>query len=120
MKRLTVVMVIMFAFLIVSIAVWADYKPRVLGDEDIAVSGTTVYTLTPSSTSVVSAFINVQGGPIRWKGYTTDPTTTNGSLMNDGDYLLLDSRYQVDNFGAILDSTGSGATIYIIYYGPND
>ena len=106
-------------FLCLSSVAQADNKPRVLGDEDIAVSGTTVYTLTPTS-GAVSAFITIQGDAVRWKGHTTDPAADNGGFLYAGDYLYLDSPYQLSNFGAILSSGGSGTTIYVIYYGPSD
>jgi len=118
MKRIFV-MGLAVLFLCLSSVVQADNKPRVLGDEDIVVSGTTVYTLTPTS-GAVSALITIQGDPVRWKGHTTDPETTNGALLYSGDYLFLDSPYQLSNFGAIMSSGGSGVTIYVIYYGPSD
>jgi len=114
------VLMLMGCLLLLYGIAWADYKPEVLGDEDITMSGTTVYTLTASSDSVVGALITVQGDTIRWKGWATDPTAGNGAILKESDYLWLDSRYQIDNFGAILSSGSSGATLYIIYYGPED
>jgi len=114
------VLMLMGCLLLLYGTAWADYKPEVLGDEDIAMSGTTVYTLTPSSTEIVQALITVQGDSIRWKGYTTNPVPNNGAILDEGDSLYLDSRYQINNFRAILKSGGSGATLYIIYYGPKD
>jgi hypothetical protein len=101
-----------------SIPALAEYKPNVVGEQDITVSGVTVYTLTKPA-SAVSALITVQGDDVRWKGYTTDPVALSGALLDEGDYLLLDSPSQIENFGVILKSGGSGATVYVIYYGPS-
>ena len=118
MKRIFV-MGLAVLFLCLSSVAQADNKPRVLGDEDIVVSGTTVYTLTPTS-GAISGLITIQGDAVRWKGHTTNPGITNGGFLYAGDYLYLGSPYQLSNFGAILSSGGSGTTIYVIYYGPSD
>jgi len=118
MKRIFI-MGLAVLFLCLSSVVQADYKPKVLGDEDIVVSGTTVYTLTATSGSV-SAIITIQGDAVRWKAYSTDPAITNGALLYNGDYLFLTSPYEISGFSAILSSGGSGATIYAIYYGPEN
>ena len=115
MKRIFV-MGLAALFLCLSSVAQADNKPKVLGDEDIVVSGTTVYTLTATSGSI-SALVSIQGDAVRWKASSTDPTATNGALLYNGDYLFLTSPYEISGFSAILSSGGSGTTLYVIYYG---
>lgn len=118
MKNILLITIIL-SFVFVGIAEAASKKPEVLGDEDIVMSGTTVYTLTRTS-GAVKALVGVQGDTVRWKGHDTNPTADNGNLLYVGDYLLLESSDEIDNFKVILDDATSGATTYIIYYGPED
>jgi len=142
MKKLTITSIVS-VLLLITVAVWADYKPVVLGDEEIVVSGATVYALnavacpggtitsyTSGTTDVVSALITVRGDAISWKDNVTysgvtktasnAPTGTSGGILSSGDYLKLGSKYEIDGFGMIIDTSGSGSTVYVIYYGPND
>lgn len=118
--------VIIFTVAMLLIATWAyaDYKPRVLGDDEMEVTITTVMSLSSNTvipTNAVQALLTVSDGDtVRWKGFST-PTTSSGGRLARDDYLLLDSRYQIDSFSAIMDSGGTSVTtIYVIYYGPND
>jgi len=115
MKRLFVVGLVALFLCLVSLA-QADPNVKALGDENLVVTGTTVYTLSPT-TGAVTALIAVQSGPVRWKGYKTNPTVNNGALLYSGDYLYLESPYQLTDFKVILESGGSGATLYVIYFG---
>lgn len=86
---------------------------HVIGDQVLTVS-TSAQALTPTS-GTERGLVCIQGDDVLWRAYTTDPTSTIGAILGDGDCLVLESPDEVRRVKFILRSTSSAATIYVIY-----
>jgi len=105
---------ITMAILLIASLAFADSKDRVIGDETLSgVTTASVSTLTVPE-KATSGLVAIYGDTVRWKGYTSDPTSTNGALLYNGDYVYFDSLVK---FKVILKSGGSDSTVYVMYYG---
>ena len=61
-----------------------------------------------------SALINVETAPLRFRLDGTAPTTTEGTLMDIGDTILVRGEFNITNFHAIR-TTGTSAVITVQY-----
>lgn len=93
-----------------------------LGDEALSITATTGgFASIPAKCS--SAMLSVSGDAVRYRLYNSDksygaaPTATVGNIMNEGDYLYLSTRDEINRFQAILKTGGSASTILITYFG---
>ena len=94
---------------------WHKPLPNKISDEDVAVTSGATPTLTrPSGANM--AWIYIQGDAIRWKADSSDPSGANGALLYEGDAKKLLCAKEIDDFAAVLNTGGSGATIHVIYY----
>jgi len=71
----------------------------------------------PATKQFWAADISIDGGPLRYFYDGRTPTSTVGRTLNSTGLLNLQSYDEVIKFKAILDSTGSGVTIYVTFFG---
>ncbi|KKM64488.1 hypothetical protein LCGC14_1500790 [marine sediment metagenome] len=117
MKKLSIS--VLFPILIVLSLVGkvsADSKMKVLGQVDLLVTSSSK-SLPSIPALATKATIGIQGGAVRWKGYSTAPERNNGAYLGSGDYVILDTRSKIDNFRVILDTGSSAVTAYVVYEG---
>lgn len=80
------------------------------------VSGTAVGLTAATYVHAVSAVIQVQAEPIRWRIDGTDPTGSVGFIAPAGSEIYLDAYNEIANFKAIKDGAADGdATLQITY-----
>ena len=91
-------------------------KPVTLPPEAIYVSSTTVFSLSPPDTAM-TALMQVENGPIRFVLDGSTPENDNDTFLSSGDWYNFWSRYEIDGFKCIMSSGGSGATVYVHYFG---
>lgn len=63
-----------------------------------------------SGKPAISAHTSIEGGSVRWRADGTDPTTSVGTLLNDGDELLVWGRPDITSMRFIAtagDVTGN-------------
>jgi hypothetical protein len=63
----------------------------------------------------VQAFLTLEGAEIRWRIDGSNPTTTEGHLLEPGQNLTLDSPDAVKNFRAIRTGATNG-TLKVTYF----
>ena len=78
-------------------------------------SGVSQFTSVPGS--AIAAWIQPNGGAIRYKLDGTDPGPQDGFLLTDGKELGLKTPYQVNGFRWTLDSGESGVTVDALFIG---
>lgn len=77
--------------------------------------GPTLTTIFPSGKQAASeAFITVETNPVRWRADGTDPTSSEGHLLQAGDSLSIFGTVNLKNLKFI--RTGSDATLRVTYY----
>lgn len=92
----------------------ADFY-KILADEDLVVTSSAAgFASVPDN--VKRTIVSIQGDTVRWK-MDTDPEANNGAKLADGDYLILNSPYEVNNIKFILSTGGSAATAYAVHQG---
>lgn len=75
----------------------------------------TAATIAPTTGEPANrAVVTVETAALRYTTDGTAPTTTDGHLLNAGDYVVVDGVSNVANFKAIR-TTGSSATIQCTY-----
>lgn len=88
---------------------------RATAYESITVSDQ-VRQLTAASVAAANrALVTVENAPLRFRVDGTDPSSSQGHLLNDGDTLTLEDRWNIERFRAIR-SSGSDAAIRVTYY----
>ena len=60
---------------------------------------------------------NTKGDTVRYRIDGTNPTTTVGFSLTGGTGIVIKDYYSFSKFLAIADSTGSGASLFVIIYG---
>jgi hypothetical protein len=78
-----------------------------------ASSGTSSVTIPDGTRKLI---VSLRGDDIVWRPDGTNPTATDGYTLSQGDYLILDSNEQADNFRFGLASGGTGASVYATPY----
>lgn len=90
------------------------YSP--LGFQKLTVSSSAVGFTKPSVVPTIRAVtVTVETNSIRYRIDGTDPDSSTGHLLYDGDVLELTNVNSINSFRAI--ATGSDATVQITYYG---
>lgn len=90
------------------------YSP--LGFQKLTVSSSPVGFTLPAVTPTVRAVtVTVETNSIRYRLDGTDPTTTTGHLLYDGDVLDITNVNSILSFKAI--AVGADGTIQITYFG---
>jgi len=90
------------------------YSP--IGFEKLSVAGVVVgFTLPTTSISIRSVILSVETNSVRFRVDGTDPDSTTGIKLNDGDLLELDNVDMIRNFKVI--QVSAGATLQIHYFG---
>ena len=83
--------------------------------ESITVDNTAGGLTAVTYGDAVQALITVESHPMRYRLDGTDPTDTEGHLVDDGDTIVLTSAADIAGFSAIR-TTGDSATIRVTYY----
>lgn len=79
-----------------------------------AAVGFTAATRTPSTgASATEALLTLETAQIRWRADGTDPTTTEGHIMDAGQKLDLQGVQTINGFRAI--ATGGNATLKVSF-----
>ena len=90
------------------------YSP--LGFQKLTVSSSAVGPTKPTVTPTVRAItVTVETNSIRYRIDGSDPTTTDGHLLYDGDVLDITNVNSVNSLKMI--AAGSDATVQITFYG---
>lgn len=113
----SVILIIAMALIMMALTQTTE-RLRVIGDEDLILSSTSSasgFATIPNMAE--SMLIAIQGDSIRWKAFNTDPESNNGGILDEGDYYLIDTPYEIQKWKGILKSGGSAATAHGIYYG---
>ena len=109
MKRLT--LAVLLVTLLIATRANAGEK-YVIGAEILAVTSSTVASgLASIPATATECVISISGDSIRWKMYI-DPTHANGMILDEGDYLILDTHDQIKRFKAIILTAAGGASGY--------
>lgn len=75
----------------------SDYMPVLTtAFEALSVSGTAVGFTAATSERAISAHASVEGGEIRYRIDGTAPTTTVGTILNDGDEIVVWGKADID------------------------
>ncbi|MFH2003083.1 MAG: hypothetical protein ABIK28_25685 [Planctomycetota bacterium] len=112
MKSTVLVMMMVCALTIPAIGHSAEYLlvgPKQVQYKD-AVSGVSAIEV-PSGTC--EAFIEVEGGAIRYFYDGSDPDGGTGYILSNGDRISMKTPYQCDGFRWTLKAGESGATLYV-------
>lgn len=114
--------------LLVPLAAYGGNVNNVMGKETISLKDTsTVHKLLWSSTTCSAqqwedlsyVVMSFEGSDVHWWSVSgVTPTNIDGMLLQEGDYIHLDTKSGITNFKVIQDHAGSGSTVYIQYYGP--
>lgn len=83
------------------------------GFEQVTVDDTATALTVPAAAT--RADIGVETASIRYRDDGTDPTTTAGILLEDGDILRFDASLAALRF---IRTAGTSATLNVAYYGP--
>ena len=86
--------------------------------EPLSVSGSvvalTAATFAPSDgTNAIAAHVSVEGGQVRWRADGTDPTTSVGTLLGDGDETTVWGSRDIISIRFI--ATAGGVTLNVHY-----
>lgn len=121
MKRLFIPLMALLMFVLVVVGPPSDAAAgeiyKVLDTETLVLStGSGVSSFT-MATGTFEAFVEVQGGTIRYLLDSTSPAGQTGYTADAGDTIRFYTPYQVQGFRCTLDSGSSGATVIITYFG---
>lgn len=123
MKKKTIIKILALTILIaiLGMGLTRTYnRLRVIGEENLIITSTaTASGLADIPKNAESALIGIQGDSVRWMAFNTDPESNNGPILDNGDYYLIDTPYELSKWKAILSAGGSAATVYALYYGLN-
>jgi len=115
MKILTLVLTAAAVLLLV-ICFGAQAGMKVVGGAT-GVSNTAVALTSSIRSDAVGGQFFMLGDAIRWRADGTDPTATEGIPFGPPGGYEFKCKDEIDNFRAILQSGGSGATIYwLLWY----
>lgn len=85
-----------------------------LGHEIITVESEAISSLTPAKYArAITAYILVEGGPIRFWVDGSDPSDTEGFLLIAGESIELDSPAEISKFRAT--ATAADSTLTVAY-----
>lgn len=90
--------------------------PAFATGEVVTVSGASIGLTAATYVHAISAFIEVQAQPIRWRADGTAPTSTVGFKAIDGTLIELKSYQEIANLRAISDGGASGDATLQVHY----
>jgi len=88
--------------------------PKVLSGTSVVLSSSVTSFTVPNGAS--SALIGVVGGTIRYYINGSNPSSTDGMTLDDGEYIALDGRDLAVRFKTTLNSGATGVTVYVTFF----
>jgi hypothetical protein len=125
MKKHKEIFAVILVCLLITFTAWAAGTIRedrtqwkVVGYQTAYLTSGVTTLAYPSTKQCWSADISIESGPIRYYYDGQTPDSKKGRTFTSGmGMLTLESYDEMIKFKAALDSTGSGVTIYVTYYG---
>jgi hypothetical protein len=96
----------------------AEGPYKVLGSGSSYKDSTSGVSVFPTVTGTYQeAFVQVEGGDVRWTVGSSNPTANDGFLIYDGGSLTLTNPYDISGFKWTLNDVETGVTLWYTIYG---